>query len=154
MQGRRRGLGGWLKTTREEPSEAEEATEMKMCLNWKVAAGLGAVAVGILLFEPHLFGQALPLLLLAVCPLSMLAMMGGMRGMGGMQGGQCSLPEQPDHARAASREERLAQLQAELGELKARQNALAAELRALDEAEPVVSAPAEPREPVRAAPRE
>jgi hypothetical protein len=55
---------------------------MKMCLNWKVIASLATVAVGILVVEPQLAARALPFLLLAVCPLSML-LMGGM-----MMGGQ------------------------------------------------------------------
>lgn len=52
---------------------------MKMCFNWKVLAGLAAVAVGIFLFAPNLIAGALPLLLLAACPLSMLIMMFTMR---------------------------------------------------------------------------
>ena len=54
-----------------------------MRLNMRVIAGLAAVAVGVLLFAPRLAGAALPLLLVAACPLSMIFMM---RGMGGMQG--------------------------------------------------------------------
>ena len=61
---------------------------LKMCLNWKVIASLGAVAVGILVLEPHLAAQALPLLVVAVCPLSML-LMGGMM-MGGEKANQGS----------------------------------------------------------------
>ncbi len=53
---------------------------MKMCLNWRVLAGLGAVGVGIYLVAPNLVAAALPILLLAVCPLSMLLMMKGMQG--------------------------------------------------------------------------
>lgn len=40
--------------------------------------------VGILAFAPTLFVAALPLLFLAICPLSMLVMMGGMGKMMGM----------------------------------------------------------------------
>ena len=57
----------------------------KMCLNWKVLAGLAVVGVGIFLVAPGLALAALPLLLLAACPLSMLLMM---KSMGGMQGTQ------------------------------------------------------------------
>jgi hypothetical protein len=53
---------------------------LKMCLNWKVLAGLAAVGVGIYLVAPDLVLAALPILLLAVCPLSMLLMMWAMRG--------------------------------------------------------------------------
>ena len=55
---------------------------MKMCLNWKVIASLGAVAVGILVLEPQLVAPVLPLLLVAVCPLSMLLMGVGMASAG------------------------------------------------------------------------
>lgn len=54
-----------------------------MCFNWKVLAGLGVVGVGIYLVSPSLVIGALPFLLLAACPLSMLFMGKGM--MGGMQ---------------------------------------------------------------------
>lgn len=55
-----------------------------MCFNWKVVAGLAAAGLGIWAVAPNLVGAALPLLLLAACPLSMFLMM---RGMGG---GQCA----------------------------------------------------------------
>lgn len=59
---------------------------MKMCLNWKVLAGLAAVGAGILLVAPKVALSALPLLLLAACPLSMLFMAWGMRSMRRDQG--------------------------------------------------------------------
>ena len=52
---------------------------LKMCLNWKVLAGLAAVGVGIYLLAPDLVVAALPILLLAACPLSMLLMMWAMQ---------------------------------------------------------------------------
>jgi len=48
---------------------------LKCCLNPKVLIGLAGVAVGIAVFAPHLLAAALPLLFVAVCPLSMIAMM-------------------------------------------------------------------------------
>jgi len=68
-----------------------------MCLNRKVLIGFAAVALGAFVFDPALLGRAFPLLLFAICPLSMLFMMRGMRKMGGMQGtpgnGQsCGMP--------------------------------------------------------------
>lgn len=51
-----------------------------MCLNWKVLAGLAAVGVGLWVVAPNLIGAALPLLLVAACPLSMFFMMRGMSG--------------------------------------------------------------------------
>ena len=52
----------------------------KMCLNPKVIGGVVAVAVGVLLFAPHLAASALPVLFIAICPLSMLLMMRSMQG--------------------------------------------------------------------------
>lgn len=62
-----------------------------MCLNRKVLIGLSAVALGVLVFDRTLLGHVLPLLLFALCPLSMVFMMRGMsnrgqgQGMSGMQ---------------------------------------------------------------------
>jgi hypothetical protein len=52
---------------------------LKMCLNWKVLASLAAVGVGVYLFAPGLLVEVVPILLLAVCPLSMLLMMWAMQ---------------------------------------------------------------------------
>lgn len=52
---------------------------LKMCLNWRVLVGLAFAGIGIGLFAPGLFGGALPILLLAACPISMLVMMATMR---------------------------------------------------------------------------
>lgn len=51
-----------------------------MCLNWNVIGGLAALGVGIWVVAPGLIGAALPLLVLAACPLSMMLMMRGMSG--------------------------------------------------------------------------
>ncbi len=85
---------------------------LRMCLNKKVLLALGAVAVGVLLFAPRLFGAALPILLLAVCPLSMLLMMKAMSG-GGEQ------PPQPGAGEPAS----VAELEERLERLRAQQTA-------------------------------
>lgn len=50
-----------------------------MCLNWRVAVALGVLAVGVWFVAPQLALAVLPLLLLALCPLSMLWMMRSMR---------------------------------------------------------------------------
>lgn len=60
---------------------------MTQCFNWKVLAGLAAVGVGLYVVRPDLVLSALPLLLLAACPLSMLF-------MGRMMGGQQTQPGQ------------------------------------------------------------
>lgn len=54
---------------------------MGMCFNKKVIAALAAVGVGVWLFAPNALAAALPLLLLAACPLSMILMMRMMPGM-------------------------------------------------------------------------
>lgn len=47
-----------------------------LCLNWKVIVGLAVVAMGLYFaVSPAAFRAALPLLLAAACPLSMLVMM-------------------------------------------------------------------------------
>jgi hypothetical protein len=77
---------------------------MRMCLNKKVLLGLGAAAVGVLLLAPQWLGAALPLLLLAACPLSMVFMMTAMRG-----GGRRAVPTQREgsHETVAELEARL-----------------------------------------------
>lgn len=52
---------------------------LRMCLNWKVLAGLAVVGGGIYAVAPGLAAAALPILLLAICPLSMLFMMKAMQ---------------------------------------------------------------------------
>ena len=88
---------------------------MKMCLNWKVLAGLGAAGVGLYLVASELAVAALPLLLLALCPLSMLLMMKG------MQGGKCETrgrraPQETDIT-DLTREEQIARLRGQQADL-------------------------------------
>lgn len=51
---------------------------LKMCLNWKVLAGIGVAILAIVLFVPKL-AAFVPLLLVLACPLSMVLMMRGMK---------------------------------------------------------------------------
>lgn len=68
---------------------------LKMCLNWKVLAGLGLSVLAIVLFVPR-FAAAAPLLLILACPLSMIFMMRGMQhGEHGMKGNHASKPPEP-----------------------------------------------------------
>lgn len=106
-----------------------------MCLNWKVLAGLAAVGLGVWIVAPELVGAALPLLLLAACPLSMLLMGRGMAG------GQCSTPTQqaapPERAGQPvavqlTRDEQVAELKSQLTILEVRQQAIAREIAALE----------------------
>lgn len=96
---------------------------LKMCLNWKVLAGLAAVGVGIYLVAPDLVVAAIPLLLLAACPLSMVLMMWSMQHAQG-QGQQT--PQDPDLD--LTREEQIAQL-------RTHRAALADQLGALEQEE-------------------
>ena len=109
-----------------------------MCLNWKVLAGLAVVGLGVWIVAPELVGAALPLLLLAACPLSMLLM-----GRG-MMGGQCPTPTQqagpPERAGQPvavqlTRDEQLAELKSHLTILEVRQQAIAREIAALERAD-------------------
>ena len=94
---------------------------LKMCLNWKVLARVAAVGAGLLVFAPGLAVAALPFLVLAICPLSMVLMMGAMNGKG-----QASPPSavevgQQPRNRAAR-----------LAELAAQQQALASQIATLE----------------------
>lgn len=89
-----------------------------MCFNKKVIGGLAVVGLGILAFAPNLIGAALPLLLVAACPLSMLLMMRAMSGMSGAKNGSCST-KGTDEATSADRE--LAELRAEIVRLRSEQ---------------------------------
>lgn len=100
-----------------------------MCLNWKVIAGLAVVGLGTWAVAPGLAVAALPLLILAVCPISMLLMMRG------MQGGQCaSRPQQASSpARTGlTRDEQLAELRTQLTDIQEQQDGIAREIARLE----------------------
>ena len=75
---------------------------LKCCLNPKVLLGLGAVAVGVLVLQPHLFWSALPTLAILICPLSMGLMMFGMGKMGGMNDQGAQMAQQGAQAGAGT----------------------------------------------------
>jgi hypothetical protein len=82
---------------------------LKMCLNWKVIVGVAVVAVGIYLYAPGFALAALPFLVLAICPLSMIFMMqamGNMNGGGEKSGAACAMTGN----KPGNREEELAKL--------------------------------------------
>lgn len=83
---------------------------IRMCLNWKVIGGLSAVGLGIWLVTPDLTAAAIPVLLIAACPLSVLLMMKAMHG--GHRPSQ-SGGKGVDDGVAPSREVRIAELQAQ-----------------------------------------
>jgi len=102
---------------------------MQMCLNWKVLAGLAVVGVGIWLFAPQFALAALPVLLVAACPLSMLFMMRGMMRGGDQPASQSSQASDTQ----PTRKERLAAL-------KNQEEALTAQIAELEQAgSPVLS---------------
>lgn len=92
------------------------------CYDWRVLIGLIALGVGIFIVAPGTIAAALPLLLLAACPLSMLLMM---RAMGSPQPSS-SMPQQPLPT------DRVSALRQELADLSQRQEELAGELRTLE----------------------
>jgi len=100
--------------------------KMKTWLNWKVLAVLGAAGVGIYLVASNLVAAALPFLLWAACPLSMLLMMKVMQGGQGEAHGQ----QAPQEGGAGlTREEQIARL-------RRQQERLADQIGALERDEP------------------
>ncbi len=88
-----------------------------MCLNKKVLTGLAVAGLVIFAFVPNLIDAALPLLLVAACPLSMLVMM---RGMSGSKTRSCSTEGSPEEVGSTGRE--VAELRAEVEHLRAQQH--------------------------------
>ncbi len=126
-----------------------------MCLNRKVLIGLAAVGVGVWVVAPQTIGAALPLLIVAVCPLSMLLMMKGMNGGGSsckqetaapadaadaQSTNRVSMPATPArmHAAVAGAGASLTveELRSELRELQAQQVAVADQLEAYSRRQP------------------
>jgi len=96
---------------------------LESCLNRKVIAGLAVVAVVVLAIDPHLFGRVFPLLLFAICPLSMLLLMraiSGKKASGGMS--SCSsMPNGPatQAGTTSTPDDAMARLRAEVDQLRA-----------------------------------
>jgi len=112
-----------------------------MCLNWKVIAGLAVVGLLVLLVAPQLIWAALPILILAACPLSMLFMMRGMSGSGNQSASQPTQPqENRSPAARLTRDEHLADLKSRLSNVQAEQEAIARQIAEMESSEvPVVS---------------
>lgn len=89
---------------------------LKMCLNWKVIVGLAVIGAGLFAFAPGIAAAALPLLVLAICPLSMLLMMGAMNGMnkGGASAGGLPLERGEQLAQLRAQQQNLAEKIADL----------------------------------------
>jgi hypothetical protein len=97
---------------------------LKCCLNWKVIAGLAVGGAGIFAVAPDLALAALPFLILAICPLSMLFMMRAMQGNEG-EGDE----------KAASREAGVSR-EEEISRLRAQQAALTDRIADLEREDP------------------
>lgn len=69
-----------------------------MCIDKRVVGGVAAAAVMLWWLAPSAFSAALPLLLVAICPLSMLLMMKAMNQMEG----QSQEPSEPGTSPAPS----------------------------------------------------
>src|SRR6266699_5494476 len=118
------------------PKSAATFNLLGMCLNWKVLAGLAVVGLIVLVVAPQFIWAALPILLVAACPLSMLFMMRGMAGnrnaTNQMQGDQ--LPA------GLTRNERLAELQSRMSSMQDEQEAIARQIAEIESPEvPIVS---------------
>ena len=111
---------------------------LNMCLNWKVLAGLAVVGLIVLLVAPQFIGAALPILLVAACPLSMLFMIRGMSGNGNattqMQGER--MP-----AVGLTRDEHLTTLKSRMSSMQAEQEDIARQIAEIESPEvPIISA--------------
>jgi hypothetical protein len=85
-----------------------------MCVNWKVLAGLGIVAAGVAILAPAYALAVLPLLILALCPVSMGVMLFAMRGRKSETGTTASAAaDVPAPQSRPALQERLAVLRAE-----------------------------------------
>lgn len=82
------------------------------CLNWRVLAGLALMAIGVWLAVPGLAIRVLPLLVVAICPLSMLVLMWSMRPKEGAPTSQSASSGQPV-AMGLSRDEHVGLVQAQ-----------------------------------------
>lgn len=79
------------------------------CFNWKVIAALAGVGIGLYVLAPGVAVAAVPLLVLAACPLSMVLMM---RAMG--SAGSCKTKDDGE-----TNPDEVAQLRAEVAALRA-----------------------------------
>ena len=106
------------------------------CFNPKVLGGLALTAVAVFLVAPGAFSTALPLLVMAACPLSMVLMMramsGGQRTSAGSHAGQ---EHQTDATGVGSS---MSAADAELARLRAEVDQLKAEQAARSESDPAI----------------
>ena len=113
------------------PKKAAGFAFLGMCLNWKVLVGLAVVGLIVLVIAPQFIWAALPILIIAACPLSMLFMMRGMNS-GTRQTFPQSASANRSPADETSREEQLAALRAQLLSIQTEQEALASQITRLE----------------------
>ncbi len=130
-----------------EPAQVTDASPQRasvyslfgMCLNWKVLAGLAVVGVVVWIVAPQFVLGAIPLLLLAACPLSMVFMMRGKQG-GGSQGALPPAQRSQAPAMEQTRDEQLAELHSRLSGLQEEQESLAHQIAEMESPEaPIIS---------------
>jgi hypothetical protein len=97
---------------------------LRMCLNWKVLGGLAVVGLVIWVLAPELLARAVPVLIFAVCPLSMLMMMRGMQDSEHGAG-------RPHAAASSGSGGRIAELKDQLARVQAQQVAIVREIEQL-----------------------
>lgn len=93
-----------------------------MCFNRKVLAWLAAAAVGVFLVAPQAFGRALPILILAACPLSMVVMMRTMRRRSGGAHREGTHNQSNNPSGEATTQSEVDRLRREIAELRAELN--------------------------------
>lgn len=96
----------------------------RACLNLKVIGALALVGVGVWAVAPNLLVGALPILLIAACPLSMMFMMRGMKDDHHGTSPEPGLGSSPK----ATHEEQLADLKRQLEDTRGRQETIAREI--------------------------
>ena len=93
---------------------------LKHCLNPKVIAALAVIAAAIWIVAPGAFAAALPVLVVAICPLSMLAMMLLMRDGGNDTRSDSRAAEPTGQSRRHAEDAQVSALQAQVADLQAR----------------------------------
>jgi len=112
--------------TRTEVQAVKKA--LQMCLNWKVLAGLGGVAVIVWLVAPKAVLGVLPFLAFLACPISMLLVMRAMQA-----DRADSRSGRPGASRSGdSPEQGLAELKGRLADVRAEQESIAQQIDRLE----------------------
>lgn len=130
----------------EATSDAKQPTKSSpmfslfgMCLDWRVIAGLAVVGVGIWVIAPRFILGAIPLLLLAICPLSMLLMMGQMGKMRQPSSDQQAQGDQFSET-TVMHDEQLCQMQGRLAAVQREQEHLTQQIALAERQQPEVAA--------------